>query len=87
MKLATSRITQQGQISIPAEVRRRLGLVPGAVIEWEVDGENIVVRRAGKYSSLDIHQAVFGESPPTPVSIEDMENAVAAHLTEKYARR
>ncbi len=86
MKLATSRITQQGQISIPAEVRRRLGLVPGSVIEWDAEGENIVVRRAGKFSSLDIHRAVFGE-PPTPQTVEDMDAAIAAHLKEKHARR
>jgi len=70
MKLATSRITQQGQTSVPAEFRRRLGLVPGAVIEWEIVGEEIVVRRLGKYSSIDIHRAVFGDKPPAPVSID-----------------
>ena len=90
MKLATSRITQQGQISIPAEVRRRLGLVPGAVIEWADDGENIVVRRVGKFSSLDIHRAIFGEGEPPvsgPVSVDEMDAAIASHLAEKHARR
>jgi AbrB family looped-hinge helix DNA binding protein len=33
-KIAESRVTAQGQISIPAEVRRRLGVGPGSVIEW-----------------------------------------------------
>ncbi len=87
MKLATSRITQQGQISVPAEVRKRLGLVPGAVIEWEVEGDYIVVRRAVKYSSLDIHQAVFGDRKAAPVSVEDMDAAIVTHLSEKHARR
>src|SRR5437762_1879858 len=59
MKIATSRITQQGQVSVPAEVRRRLGLAPGAVIEWDAEGDKILVRRAGRYSSSDIHAAVF----------------------------
>lgn len=86
MKLATSRITQQGQISIPAEVRRRLGLVPGSIIEWNSEGESIVVRRAGKFSSLDIHRAIFVETPP-PKTIEDMDDAIGSHLVEKYARR
>ncbi len=86
MKVATSRITQQGQISVPVEVRRRLGLAPGSVIEWEAEGDTIVVRRAGKYSSMDIHQAIFGDRRPKPVSIEEMDAAVAAHLVEKHAR-
>src|SRR5690349_5426920 len=35
MALAYSKITAQGQISVPAEVRRKLGLGPGSVLEWE----------------------------------------------------
>ena len=87
MKIASSRITQQGQISVPAEVRRRLGLVPGAIIEWDAEGEIIVVRRAGKYSAADIHKAVFGNRHVKRVSLEEMDAAVAAHLTDKHARR
>jgi len=87
MKIATSRITQQGQISVPAEVRRRLGLVPGTLIEWDAEGETIVVRRAGTYSSADIHKAVFGNQPPKRVSVEEMDAAISAHLTQKHARR
>jgi AbrB family looped-hinge helix DNA binding protein len=55
MALAPSRITAQGRVSVPAEVRRRLGVGPGSVLEWDEDGENIVVRRSGKYTSEDIH--------------------------------
>lgn len=87
MKLATSRITAQGQISIPAEVRRRLGLAPGSVIDWELDGDEVVVRRAGKFSSLDIHRAIFGEPPAESVTPEAMDQAIADHLKAKHARR
>ena len=87
MKIATSRLTQQGQISVPAEVRRRLGLVPGSTLEWEAAGDTIVVRKAGKYSSKDIHDALFGGGkPPVRTSIEDMDEAIATHLVEKHAR-
>ena len=87
MKIATSRVTQQGQISIPAEIRRRLGLVPGSTLEWEADGDTIVVRKAGKYSAKDIHDALFGGAkPPAPVSVEDMDEAIASYLADKHAR-
>jgi AbrB family looped-hinge helix DNA binding protein len=37
---ATSRVTRQNQISIPAEVRRRFDIQPGTEIVWEEkDGE------------------------------------------------
>jgi len=87
MKFASSRITKQGQISVPVEVRRRLELVPGSVIEWDIEGDTIVVRRGGKFSSLDIHRAVFGDKPPSPVTTEEMDTAIEAHLSDKHARR
>ena len=49
MAIAVSRLTPRGQTSVPAEVRRRLGLAPGSILEWEQDGENIVVRRFARF--------------------------------------
>ena len=43
MRIAQSRVTAQGQISVPAEVRRRLGVGPGSILEWDVE----VARKAG----------------------------------------
>jgi len=39
MALARSRLTAQGQISVPAEIRRKLGVGPGSVLEWHEEGE------------------------------------------------
>ena len=63
MALAHSKLTAQGQISVPAEVRRRLSPAPGSVIEWDADGEQLVVRPLVRYSSQDIHKAL---SPTCP---------------------
>ncbi|MGB0955146.1 MAG: AbrB/MazE/SpoVT family DNA-binding domain-containing protein, partial [Panacagrimonas sp.] len=55
MESVESKITSKGQISVPAAVRRQLALGPGARIEWvEKDGE-VVVRRASRFSSQEIH--------------------------------
>ncbi|MGH7878609.1 MAG: AbrB/MazE/SpoVT family DNA-binding domain-containing protein, partial [Candidatus Binataceae bacterium] len=51
MSIARSKVTAQGQISVPAEVRRKLGVGPGSVLEWDEQGHQVVVRRAGQYSS------------------------------------
>ena len=32
-----ARITSKGQITIPIEIRRRLGLLPGQILEFEED--------------------------------------------------
>ena len=39
MAIAHSKLTAQGQISVPAKVRRKLGVGPGSVLEWDEDGE------------------------------------------------
>lgn len=41
MAIAHSKVTAQGQISVPSEVRRKLGIGPGSVLEWDEDGEQI----------------------------------------------
>jgi AbrB family looped-hinge helix DNA binding protein len=86
-KIAESRVTAQGQISIPAEVRRRLGVGPGSVIEWDDDGERIVVRRAGRYSSSEVHEEVFRYGPPARKSAEQIKAGIRAHVKKRHARR
>jgi AbrB family looped-hinge helix DNA binding protein len=87
MALAYSKVTAQGQISVPADVRRKLGIVPGSILEWEEDGENIVVRRSARFTSEDIHRAVFTDGPAKPRSIEDMKEGIKRRVRERYARR
>lgn len=36
MKTQVTRLTERGQVSVPADVRARMGLEPGARLEWEV---------------------------------------------------
>lgn len=86
MALAQSKVTAQGQISVPAEVRRRLGVGPGSVLEWDAQGEQIVVRRAATFSSEDLHQAVFRKAPKAR-TIEEMKAGVTRYLKKRHARR
>jgi AbrB family looped-hinge helix DNA binding protein len=87
MAIAQSRLTAQGQISVPAEVRRRLGLAPGSVIEWEEEAGKIVVRRAATASWDDIHKAIFPSGPVSPgKSVDEMNAGIRAHLRKKYGQ-
>jgi AbrB family looped-hinge helix DNA binding protein len=86
MAIAYSKLTAQGQISVPTEVRRRLGIGPGSILEWEQDGERIVVRRAGRYSSEDVHRALF-EEPPEPRTLEELKEGVRQSVKARHARR
>jgi AbrB family looped-hinge helix DNA binding protein len=85
MSLAKSRLTAQGQISVPAEVRRKLGVGPGSVLEWEQVGERMLVRRAGTFSSQDVHRALFAKVPAKR-SLEDLKRGRAEHDRTRHAR-
>lgn len=80
-----SKITSQGQISIPARIRQKLGLVPGSRVEWCEEGDDVIVRRASKYSSQEIHDAIFSMSPH-PHTVDEMDEGISAHMRRKYAR-
>ena len=82
----TSKLTAQGQISVPAEIRKKLGIGPGSAIEWEERDGEILVRRAGRYSSAEMHAAVFADELPTPKSLQDLKEGVRAHMRKKHAR-
>jgi len=86
MPIAHSKLTAQGQISVPVEVRRRLGVGPGSVLEWDEDDGRIVVRRVGRYTSEDVHKALFPE-PPKPRMLEEMKEGIRQYMKGRYARR
>ena len=87
MAIAHSKVTAQGQISVPAKVRQKLGIGPGSVLEWDEQGENILVRRAGRYSSEDVHQALFPHKAPARRGVGEMKEGVRQHMRKRYARR
>lgn len=42
------RITTKGQVTIPADIRQRLGLLPWTEVAFELDGDSVrVTKRAG----------------------------------------
>jgi AbrB family looped-hinge helix DNA binding protein len=85
MALARSKITAQGQVSVPAAVRQKLGVGPGSVLEWEDEGGKVVVRRSGKYTFEDIRRKLFPEGPP-PKTIEEMDEGIRQYIRKKHAR-
>ena len=85
MAIAQSKVTAQGQISVPAEIRKKLGVGPGSILEWDELDNAVVVRRAGRYSSKDVHLALFPEKaskkgPP------DVKNAIRKYIRKRHAR-
>jgi AbrB family looped-hinge helix DNA binding protein len=86
MTLAQSKVTAQGQISVPVAVRKKLGIGPGSVIEWQEQDGSVIVRRAGRFSSSDMHHALFPKGTPNARTIPDVKGAIRKHIRQRYAR-
>jgi AbrB family looped-hinge helix DNA binding protein len=86
MAIAQSKVTAQGQISIPARIRQKLGIGPGSVLEWDEQGENIVIRRVGQYSSEDIHKAIFPHGTPDPKPLDELKEGIRSDMKKRHAR-
>lgn len=71
---------------MPAKVRQRLGVGPGSVLEWDEEGGQVVVRKAGRYSSEDIHRVLFARAP-RPRTIEELKIGIRQHIKKRHASR
>jgi antitoxin PrlF len=85
MTIAQSKVTAQGQISVPAEVRKKLGVGPGSVLEWAEQNDQVVVRRAGRYTSQDVHSALFPD-PAEKKKPAEVKHAIRKYMRKRHAR-
>lgn len=86
MAIAQSKVTAQGQISVPAEIRKKLGVGPGSVLEWDQQDDHVVVRRAGQYSSTDIHDALFATGAARAKRTQNVKEGIRKYIRKKHAR-
>lgn len=89
MTTIRSRLTAQGQISVPAEIRKLLGIGPGSVLEWDLSEARITVRKAGKFSSKDAHAVLFPDGIPKAKGKSnpaDTKDAIRKSIRGRHAR-
>jgi len=87
MGIARAKITAQSQISLPAEIRKKLGVGPGNFVEFEERDGQIFLRKVGRYTFADIHAALFPDGPPKPRTLEELREGIREHMRKKHARR
>ena len=85
MASPNSKLTAQGQVSVPAEIRRKLGIGPGSVLEWHADGDQVVVRRAGRHTSEEIHHALFPKAPKAR-TLADLKDSIRREVRRRRGR-
>jgi antitoxin PrlF len=46
-----ARLTSKGQVTVPKEVRTRLHLEPGDLLSYELEGDEVRVRKVGRFDA------------------------------------
>jgi AbrB family looped-hinge helix DNA binding protein len=76
----TSTITSKGQVTIPAEMRKILGLAPGKQVAFQLEDGHITLEAV-----RDDVTAAFGMlKADRHVSIEEMDQAIAEGVTSRF---
>jgi AbrB family looped-hinge helix DNA binding protein len=84
MLVATSKVTNQGQISVPAEVRKDLGIRAGTELIWDRNENGDYTVRPKRLTLADLHRMVG----PSTVRLTDQEiqNARREFLASRTKR-
>lgn len=77
-------LTSKGQITLPKEIRDRLGLDAGAMLDFQVLPDNTITARAVRPDARRIRGLL--KSPHAgPLTVEQMDEGIARHLRDKHA--
>lgn len=90
MQKVHTKLTSQGQVSVPAAVRHFLHLMPGSVLVWQQEGDRIVVERAKRRSTDDVHQALFPEGSSAvgaPRTLAELKQGIRQRVQRRHAGR
>ena len=82
--MTTATLTGKGQVTIPAEVRQRMGLGAGDRIEFvELESGDFAIKPA-----IDDVRSLKGalRKPPKPVSADDMKAAMRKRAVARSGR-
>jgi AbrB family looped-hinge helix DNA binding protein len=62
MMLDVSRVTSKGQVTIPIEMRRKLGIKDGDKVAFIEEGNRIIIANAAMVALKEVQEAFTGEA-------------------------
>ena len=77
-------LTSKGQITLPKEIRDRLGLDAGSVLDFQLMEDNTITARQVLPDARRIRGLLKSPHATAP-SAEQMDEAVSKHLRDKVA--
>ena len=86
MQPVQSKVTSQGQVSVPAAIRSLLNLTPGSVLLWTQHGDRVVVERAARHDTMQVHRALFGHAEPPPAKTQhELKQGIRQLMQRRHA--
>ena len=79
-----AKLTSKGQITLPKEIRDRLGLDAGSMLDFQVLEDNTITARQVKPDARRI-RGLLKSPHAIALSVAQMDDAVSKHLREKHA--
>ena len=81
----TSTVSSKGQITVPKAVRDKLGLRPGARVEFELTPEGALLRKGhrGGVRAVDRVLGILKRKAPTDSLIDDMRGPAPPSLRRR----
>ncbi len=70
-------LTSKGQLTLPKEVRSRLGVAAGDQVDFTIDSDGTINVAAAKRSATQLY-GMLQTATSTAVSVEDMDLEIAA---------
>jgi antitoxin PrlF len=77
-------LTSKGQITLPKEIRERLGLNAGSMLDFQIEADNTITARPVKADARRIRGLLKSPHATTP-TVEQMDEAVSKLLRDKHA--
>ena len=77
-------LTSKGQITLPKEIRDRLGLNAGSMLDFQILEDNTITARQVLPDARGI-RGLLKSPHATPLTAGQMDEAVSKHLRSQYA--
>lgn len=89
-----TKLTTQGQVSVPAAIRHLLALTPGSTLVWTEIAGKVMVERAVRHSTAEVHQALFADdaskadqtlAKQKPKTLTQLNQGIKQHMQQRHA--
>lgn len=78
-------LTSKGQITLPKEIRERLGLDAGSMLDFQVLPDNTLTARAIKPDARRI-RGLLKSPHAAPLTAAQMDEGIAQHARDRQAK-